>query len=220
LTIVSAANALWAHASQAAWYECDVSAGRPRVPARFRTIHGTSPWPTLRESPLPTGCDDCLGNPDLALTVLYRCAYALRVTDRSQALGQALQALAASSIRKRNRILSLTSAATLATLERTGPRRLTDLAVNEEIAQPSMTILVNQLVGRGFAERRRDAADGRVVLVTITPAGREYLRNLRRAGAADLTALIDKLPADDAATLHRALPALRLLVEMMSEGPR
>jgi DNA-binding MarR family transcriptional regulator len=142
------------------------------------------------------------------------------VTERNEALGQALQALAASLIRKRNRILSLTAAATLATLERTGPRRLTDLAVNEEIAQPSMTVLVNQLVDRGLAERCRDAADARVVLVAITPVGREYLRSLRRAGAADLTALIDKLPDDEAAALHRALPALRLLVEMMSEGPR
>jgi DNA-binding MarR family transcriptional regulator len=142
------------------------------------------------------------------------------VTERNEALGQALQALAASSIRKRNRILSLTAAATLATLERTGPRRLTDLAVNEEIAQPSMTILVNQLVDRGLAERCRDAADARVVLVAITPAGRDYLRSMRRAGATDLTALIDKLPDDDAAALHGALPALHLLVEMMAEGPR
>jgi DNA-binding MarR family transcriptional regulator len=142
------------------------------------------------------------------------------VTERNEALGQALQALAASSIRKRNRILSLTAAATLATVERTGPRRLTDLAVNEEIAQPSMTVLVNQLVDRGLAERCSDSADARVVLVAITPAGREYLRGLRRAGAADLTALIDKLPDHEAAALHRALPALHLLVEMMSEGPR
>jgi DNA-binding MarR family transcriptional regulator len=142
------------------------------------------------------------------------------VTERNEALGQALQALAASSIRKRNRILSLTAAATLATLERTGPRRLTDLAVNEEIAQPSMTILVNQLVDRGLAERCRDAADARVVLVAITPAGRDYLRSMRRAGATDLTALIDKLPDDDAAALHGALPALHLLVEMMAEGLR
>ena len=142
------------------------------------------------------------------------------MAERNEALGQALQALAASSIRKRNRILSLTAAATLATLERTGRRRLTDLAVNEEIAQPSMTILVNQLVDRGLAERCRDGSDARVVLVAITPAGRDYLRSMRRAGAADLTALIDKLPDDDAAALHRALPALHLLVEMMAEGPR
>jgi DNA-binding MarR family transcriptional regulator len=135
-------------------------------------------------------------------------------------LGQALQALAASSIRRRNRLLSLTAAATLSTLERTGPRRLTDLAVNEEISQPSMTILVNQLVERGLAERSRDAADARVVLVSITPAGRAHLGNLRRTGAGDLAALIDKLPDDEAGALDRALPALQLLVEMISDGSR
>jgi DNA-binding MarR family transcriptional regulator len=142
------------------------------------------------------------------------------VTRGNEALGQALYAVASGSIRKRNRLLSLTAASTLGTLERTGPRRLTDLAVSEEIAQPSMTVLVNQLVDRGLAERARDAADARVVLVAITPAGRDHLRDLRRAGAANLTALIDKLPDDEAAALHRALPALRRLVEYMSEGPR
>lgn len=140
------------------------------------------------------------------------------VTERN-VLGQALHALAAGSIRRRNRTLSLTAAATLATLERTGPRRLTDLAVNEEVTQPSMTVLVNQLVDMGLAERRRDAADARVVLVAITPAGRKHLRGIRRAGATDLTALIDKLPGDEAEALHRALPAINHLVELLAEGP-
>jgi DNA-binding MarR family transcriptional regulator len=142
------------------------------------------------------------------------------MAQRSEALGQALQALAAGSIRRRNRTLSLTASSTLATLERTGPRRLTDLAVNEQIAQPSMTALVNQLVGMGVAERRRDAADARVVLVAITPAGRKYLRDLRRAGVGELTTVIDKLPANEAAALHRALPAINHLVELLAEGPR
>ncbi|MDQ1732274.1 MAG: hypothetical protein QOK10_2433 [Pseudonocardiales bacterium] len=142
------------------------------------------------------------------------------MTKRSDLLGQALHALAASSIRRRNRTLSLTASATLSTLERTGPRRLTDLAVNEEVTQPSMTVLVNQLVDLGLAERRRDAADARVVLVAITPAGREHLRSSRRAGAAALTVLIDKLPEDEAKALHGALPAIKHLVELLAESPR
>ena len=52
-----------------------------------------------------------------------------------------------------------TAASTLVTLERTGPRRLTDLAVNEEVTQPSMTALVTQLEELGLAERRRNPAD-------------------------------------------------------------
>jgi DNA-binding MarR family transcriptional regulator len=75
-------------------------------------------------------------------------------------------------------------------------------------------------VDTGLAERRRDAADARVVLVAITPAGRKYLRGIRRAGAATLTALIDKLPDDEAEALHRALPAINHLVELLAEGPR
>jgi DNA-binding MarR family transcriptional regulator len=142
------------------------------------------------------------------------------VANRSELLGQALHALAAGSIRRRNRTLSLTTTATLSTLERTGPRRLTDLAVHEEVTQPSMTVLVNQLVDMGLAERRRDAADARAVLVAITPAGRKHLRTTRRAGAAALTALIDKLPDDEAEALHRALPTIKHLVELLAEGPR
>lgn len=161
------------------------------------------------------------GSPEaVTLVNLYNSAYDCGVTERNELAGQALHALAAGSIRRRNRTLSLTAAATLATLERTGPRRVTDLAVSEEVSQPSMTLLVNQLADMGLAERRRDAADARVVLVAITLAGREYLRSSRRAGAAALTALIDKLPTDEAESLHRALPAINHLVELLAEGPR
>ena len=41
--------------------------------------------------------------------------------------------------------LSLTAAATLATLERSGPRRLTALAVQEGVTQPAMTQLIARL---------------------------------------------------------------------------
>jgi DNA-binding MarR family transcriptional regulator len=135
-------------------------------------------------------------------------------------LGQALHGLAAGTIRRRNRMLSLTAGSTLATLERTGPRRVTDLAATEEVTQPSMTVLVNQLVDLGLAERRRDAGDARVALVAITPAGRKHLRALRSAGAAALTAVIDTLPPEEAAALDRALPAIKHLVELLAEGRR
>jgi DNA-binding MarR family transcriptional regulator len=89
----------------------------------------------------------------------------------------------------------------LSTLERTGPRRLTDLAVAEGVTQPSMTAVVTQLEDVGYAERGRDAGDGRVVLVTITRDGRQHLRSLRRAHASALTTLIDKLPEPQLAAL-------------------
>jgi DNA-binding MarR family transcriptional regulator len=140
------------------------------------------------------------------------------VAQRNEALGEALYAFAAGVIRRRSRALSLTAMSTLATLERTGPRRLTDLAVAEEITQPSMTSLVTQLEQLGFAERRRDEADARVVLVAITPAGRQLLGERRRIGAQALTDLIDKLDERDADQLSGALPALLRLVDLVAQG--
>jgi DNA-binding MarR family transcriptional regulator len=137
---------------------------------------------------------------------------------RNGDLGEALYALAAGVIRRRSRTLSLTALSTLATLEHTGPRRLTDLAVAEEITQPSMTSLVTQLEQLGFAERRRDSADARVVLVAITRAGRQLTRERRRAGAQALTKLIDKLDEPDAAELNAVLPVLLRLVEVVAES--
>jgi DNA-binding MarR family transcriptional regulator len=107
---------------------------------------------------------------------------------------------------------------TLATLERTGPRRLTDLAVAEEIAQPSMTSLVTHLEQLGLVERGRDRVDARVVLVTVTRAGRQLMRKRRRVGAEALTELIDKLDTHDAADLNVALPALLRLVDIVAES--
>lgn len=132
-------------------------------------------------------------------------------------VGEALFGLATVAIRRRPRTMSLTAASVLSTLERTGPRRLTDLAVSEEVTQPSMTALVTQLAGLGLAERRRDPADARVVLVAITDAGRRRLRDLRAEGASTLTDLIDKLDEQDAAALRDAAPAIRRLVQLAGE---
>jgi DNA-binding MarR family transcriptional regulator len=140
------------------------------------------------------------------------------VRHRNEDLATALYNLAAGVIRRRSRTISLTALSTLATLDRTGPRRLTDLAVVEEITQPSMTSLVTQLEQLGHVERRRDQADARVVLVAITSAGRKLIRERRVAGAQALTELIDKLDEQDAAQLHAALPALLRLVDVVAEG--
>jgi DNA-binding MarR family transcriptional regulator len=137
------------------------------------------------------------------------------VTQRNKALGEALYTLGAAVVGRRTHPLGLTALSTLATLERTGPRRVTDLAVAEEVSQPSMTSLVTQLERLGLAERRRDPRDARVVLVTITRTGRQHLRERRRAGAAALTEFVDKLDERDVAELNAALPALRRLLDVV-----
>jgi DNA-binding MarR family transcriptional regulator len=129
----------------------------------------------------------------------------------------ALYGLLATLLRRVPRDLSLTSLAALSTLDRTGPRRITDLAVIEGISQPSMTVLVTALERGGLVARHSDPADGRVTLVALTPEGSRYLRGRRSAGADALAQLIGKLPPGEAAALAAAIPALRHLRDLDHE---
>jgi DNA-binding MarR family transcriptional regulator len=110
--------------------------------------------------------------------------------------------------------MSITSAATLATLHRTGPRRITDLAAVAGVTQPAMTVLVRVLEESGLVERRGDASDKRVTLVCLTEAGASYVQRRRKAGVDAFARLIDQLADDEVETLVAALPALAHLAEL------
>ena len=75
-------------------------------------------------------------------------------TDARIGVGEALVGLTASVVRWARRDMSLTSLGTLATLDRAGPQRITDLARAEGVAQPSMTVLVGTLERDGLVVRR------------------------------------------------------------------
>ena len=130
---------------------------------------------------------------------------------------EALYALLTTLLRRVPRDLSLTSLATLSTLSRTGPRRITDLAVIEGITQPSMTVLVTSLERAGLVARHSDPADGRVTLVALTAEGSRYLHSRRSAGTDALARLVDKLAPGEAAALAAAIPALHHLRDLDNE---
>jgi len=115
--------------------------------------------------------------------------------------------------------LSLTAAATLATLERSGPSRLTWLAVREGVTQPAMTQLIARLEDAGLADRAADPADGRVVQVRITAAGRAMLAGRRAVRAERVTRLLDRLSPDERAALAAALPAMDALANAERSEP-
>ena len=107
--------------------------------------------------------------------------------------------------------LSLTAAATLATLERSGPRRLTALAVQEGVTQPAMTQLIARLQDSGLVRREADPADGRVVQVRLTDQGREMLARRRAVRAERLAGILARISPADQTALGAALPAIDAL---------
>jgi DNA-binding MarR family transcriptional regulator len=141
-----------------------------------------------------------------------------RRSDRAiTSVGSALYGLATKAVRRVPRDLTLTSAATLATLDRTGPRRITDLAATEGVTQPAMTVLVRVMEESGLVERKGDPSDKRVTLVWLTEAGAKYVSARRQAGVEAFVRLIDHLTDDEVESLTAALPALRHLAELDSQ---
>jgi DNA-binding MarR family transcriptional regulator len=115
--------------------------------------------------------------------------------------------------------LSLTAAATLATLERSGPRRLTALAAREGVTQPAMTQLVARLQDAGLVDRVPDPGDGRVVYVRITAEGQAMLAGRRAVRAERVAALLARLSPAEQAALAAALPAMDALANAQRDEP-
>ncbi|MEA2492966.1 MAG: hypothetical protein QOJ29_877 [Thermoleophilaceae bacterium] len=114
--------------------------------------------------------------------------------------------------------LSRTEVGLLNTLS-DGPRRITELAELERLAQPTMTLLVKRLEQQGLVNRERQAADGRVVLVTLTAAGSSALEAYRAQASAALGAHLAGMPDDQVEALAAATQTLANLVTHLQQGP-
>jgi DNA-binding MarR family transcriptional regulator len=110
--------------------------------------------------------------------------------------------------------LSLTAAATLISIERSGPQRLTALAAREGVTQPAMTQLISRLEDAGLVRRGSHPDDGRVVLVTITEEGRATVEHRRETRTARLAAILAQLSPDHLAALAAARAALDALASV------
>jgi DNA-binding MarR family transcriptional regulator len=112
-----------------------------------------------------------------------------------------------------------TEAGVLFTLSR-GPRRITELSELEGLAQPTVTLLVKRLEQQGWVKRDRLADDGRVVLLSLTGAGRAALNEFRAKVSAALRADMDAMSGRQIAALETATEALGTLVDILQQAPR
>jgi DNA-binding MarR family transcriptional regulator len=97
----------------------------------------------------------------------------------------------------------------------TGPRRISELAGEERVTQPAITLLVNRLEQRGWVQRAADPRDGRAVLVALAPAGEEALARLRAEYRALVHEEMAALDDQEVETLARAVQILDGLIEQL-----
>lgn len=99
-----------------------------------------------------------------------------------------------------------------------GPRRVTELAELEGLAQPTTTVLIKELERRGCVERSRDPEDGRAVLVSLTPEGAGALERYRAQYRALLRERIGEMREEQIEALENAVGALEALVAAVRKG--
>ena len=115
--------------------------------------------------------------------------------------------------------LTPTQLAALATVERSGPMRLGDLAAAEGIAPSTLTRLVTALEDSGYVRRYADPSDARASTLAITPRGHDTLERLRTESTLVLAASLQLLSAEQRSALADALPVLELLAEPPGADP-
>jgi DNA-binding MarR family transcriptional regulator len=113
--------------------------------------------------------------------------------------------------------LSRTEAGLLRTLSG-GPRRITELAELEGLAQPTTTLLVQRLEQQRLVAREGDPQDGRVVLVNLTETGSRELDDYRAQASATLRSCLDRMPDEQLEALAAATETLTQLVAVLQQG--
>jgi DNA-binding MarR family transcriptional regulator len=81
------------------------------------------------------------------------------------------------------------------------------------ITSGTMTNRIDRLEHRRFVRRRKDPADGRVVLVALTPTGRRRVDATLQAHAANELNIISSLSQRDRNELIRVLRRLHLALD-------
>jgi DNA-binding MarR family transcriptional regulator len=110
--------------------------------------------------------------------------------------------------------LTLPESSALTRLDRGGPATASALAKLEQISPQSMGATLGGLEARGLVERRPDPADGRRVVLSVTGAGRDVLRDKRNARTQRLAkALSSGFTPGELRLLMAAAPLLERLAQ-------
>ncbi len=108
--------------------------------------------------------------------------------------------------------LPVAHASVLSRLDREGAQTTSALAAAERVRPQSMAQTLAELETAGLIDRRPDPADGRRVLIELTPGGRERVLEARGRREDWLAAAIaEELEPDEQQTLLAAVPLLRRL---------
>ncbi len=112
---------------------------------------------------------------------------------------------------QRSRDLSVAQFRTLAYIKNNHGASLSSLAAHIGLTLPSMSKLIDGLVGRGLVGRSSDEADRRKICLCLTVTGKEELESAYEHTQAFLAERISGLPKEELDMVSRSMQILRNL---------
>jgi DNA-binding MarR family transcriptional regulator len=89
-----------------------------------------------------------------------------------------------------------------------------DLAEHLAVTPSTVTAMVKRLLAQGYVERSRDDVDWRAVWIKPTDRGRKVVAAFNEIRLAAMQKLLERLTAEERATITASLPALLHLVAL------
>ncbi len=114
--------------------------------------------------------------------------------------------------------LTPTQVEVLATVARTGPVRLSELAATEQLHPTMLSRIAGKLEAAGLVARLPDPADGRAAALAVTTAGAARAAQVRHERTEVLRAAVGRLDPVTRHALAEAVPALEALADALQQG--
>ena len=109
--------------------------------------------------------------------------------------------------------LKLSQMKALSSFKGDQPFQMKELAQNCGVKLSNMTIMIDDLIEEGFAERKRDESDRRKVLVTLTPQGQNLRAKFLESRRKTATSIFSKLSEKDKSDLLSSLDRVCTILE-------
>ncbi len=102
-------------------------------------------------------------------------------------------------------------------LMRHGPLPMSRIGTWLGISKPNMTAIIDKLIAEGRVERRQDPEDRRVVVVSLSVSGKEYMDACWREARESVRAKLSTLSEKERDTLYNSLENIRMILAKLSE---
>ncbi|MGA8941549.1 MAG: MarR family transcriptional regulator [Thermoactinomyces sp.] len=105
----------------------------------------------------------------------------------------------------------------LKTIESQGKCRATDIANLMEVKPSAVTLMIDRLEARRWVRRSQDTSDRRVIIIELTPEGKEILNKARQISDKAVKCYFSQLSSDDLEHLLKIYEKLERIITNKSK---